>query len=103
MDAERIKKCEEVTPSTGLVYAGLGPDYRVLVKAARKAAQKYSQTYHEVEPVPMLVKDMASICQEATQQDGASLVCIIVVREHIGTTSAATDATTSCARGFARH
>eukprot|EP00614_Pseudopedinella_elastica_P015119 CAMPEP_0172582226 /NCGR_PEP_ID=MMETSP1068-20121228/1693_1 /TAXON_ID=35684 /ORGANISM="Pseudopedinella elastica, Strain CCMP716" /LENGTH=237 /DNA_ID=CAMNT_0013375523 /DNA_START=76 /DNA_END=789 /DNA_ORIENTATION=+ len=70
MDADEIHKCEEVTPSTGMVYAGLGPDYRVLVKNARKSAQKYYQTYHEVQPVPMLVKDTAAVCQEYTQSGG---------------------------------
>jgi 20S proteasome alpha/beta subunit len=56
------------------VYAGLGPDYRVLVKSARKSAQKYYQTYHEVEPVPMLVRDTANICQEYTQSGGKFVV-----------------------------
>lgn len=103
MDEEHIQKCEEVTPSAGMVscgakraeenqdyladhlgphslryvghkhdqvYAGLGPDYRVLVKNARKSAQKYYGTYREVEPVPMLVRDTAQVCQEYTQSGG---------------------------------
>jgi 20S proteasome alpha/beta subunit len=60
------------------VYAGLGPDYRVLVKSARKSAQKYYQTYHEVEPVPMLVRDTANICQEYTQSGGKFVVSVIL-------------------------
>jgi len=70
MDASDIHKVEEITPSCGMVYAGLGPDYRVLVKNARKSAQKYYTTYHEVQPVPMLVKDTAMVCQEYTQSGG---------------------------------
>jgi 20S proteasome subunit alpha 2 len=70
MDGTQIKKMEEVTPSCGMVYAGLGPDYRVLTKSARKSAQKYYSVYHEVEPVPMLVKDVANVAQEYTQSGG---------------------------------
>uniref|UniRef100_A0A7S2SP97 Proteasome alpha-type subunits domain-containing protein n=2 Tax=Rhizochromulina marina TaxID=1034831 RepID=A0A7S2SP97_9STRA len=70
IDSAEVHKVEEITPSCGMVYAGLGPDYRVLVKNARKTAQKYYTTYHEVQPVPMLVKDTALVCQEYTQSGG---------------------------------
>ena len=66
----QVQKLEEITPSCGMVYAGLGPDYRVLVKTSRKSAQKYYTTYHEQQPIPMLVKDTASVCQEYTQPGG---------------------------------
>lgn len=70
MDGLHINKMEEITGSCGIVYAGLGPDYRVLTKYARKSAQKYFSTYREVEPVPMLVRDVAAVCQEYTQSGG---------------------------------
>lgn len=35
----------------GFVYAGMGPDFRVIVRNARKAAQKYYLTYREVQPL----------------------------------------------------
>lgn len=70
MDTTHIHKIEEITPSCGMVYAGLGPDYRVLVKSSRKAAQKYYRTYGEMQPVNMLVKDTAMVCQEYTQSGG---------------------------------
>ena len=68
--ATQVQKLEEITPSCGMVYAGLGPDYRVLVKTSRKGAQKYYTTYHEQQPIPLLVKDTASVCQEYTQAGG---------------------------------
>ena len=45
----------------------MGPDARVLVSKARKAAQKYKQVYGEEMPTMMLVKDVASVMQEFTQ------------------------------------
>ena len=30
VDSEQVHKIEEITPTTGFCYAGLGPDYRVL-------------------------------------------------------------------------
>ena len=40
------------------------------VKSARKSAQAYMNQYGETEPVKMLVRDMASVCQEYTQRGG---------------------------------
>ena len=30
VDSEQVYKVEEITPTTGFCYAGVGPDYRVL-------------------------------------------------------------------------
>ena len=59
-----------VSNSTGFVYAGMGPDFRVLVRSARKAAQKYFLTYREVEPVSQVVRESALLMQEYTQSGG---------------------------------
>jgi len=32
VDTKHVHKVEQVTPSTGFVYSGVGPDYRVLGK-----------------------------------------------------------------------
>ena len=58
----------EVTEHIGMVYAGMGPDSRVLVKRARKIAQQYFRTYGESIPVKELVRDVAAVMQEFTQQ-----------------------------------
>ena len=52
----------------GCTYAGIGPDFRVLVKRARKNAQLYYRQYHQSQPVSILVKEVASVMQEFTQQ-----------------------------------
>lgn len=59
-----------VTDSIGLVYAGMGPDSRVLARKARKTAQAYYRIYHEMIPVGQLVRSLASVMQEFTQSGG---------------------------------
>ncbi len=47
--------------------AGMGPDYRLLVKKARKMAQEYYRTYEEPIPTAQLVQRVALVMQEYTQ------------------------------------
>jgi hypothetical protein len=44
-------KMQSITPSTGFIYSGMGPDFRLVVKNARKNAQRYFLTYRELQPV----------------------------------------------------
>lgn len=57
-----------ICDNVGVVYSGMGPDARVLVNKARKAAQAYKLKYLENPPVLMMVKDIANIMQEFTQR-----------------------------------
>uniref|UniRef100_A0A7S1DCT4 Proteasome alpha-type subunits domain-containing protein n=1 Tax=Cyclophora tenuis TaxID=216820 RepID=A0A7S1DCT4_CYCTE len=70
VDSEHVHKVEAVTPSTGFVYSGVGPDYRVLVRNARKSSQAYLRHYGELQPVSQLVKSTASVMQRYTQSGG---------------------------------
>ena len=70
MSEESVQKVSMITKSIGMVYAGMGPDSRVLVKKARKQAQAYSQIYGESIPVSQLVREVASVMQEFTQSGG---------------------------------
>lgn len=54
----------------GFVYSGMGPDFRVLVRSARKQAQQYFLTYREVQPVNQIVRESALLMQEYTQSGG---------------------------------
>jgi 20S proteasome subunit alpha 2 len=38
-DGDDYQKAQTITPSTGFIYAGMGPDFRLVVKNARKNAQ----------------------------------------------------------------
>lgn len=54
----------------GMIYSGMGPDYRLLVKRARKMAQTYYLTYREPIPTNQLVQGVAAVMQEYTQSGG---------------------------------
>lgn len=51
----------------GMVYSGMGPDYRLLVTQARKMAQQYFLMYREPIPTAQLVQRVATVMQEYTQ------------------------------------
>ncbi|GLD95735.1 hypothetical protein PINS_up016744 [Pythium insidiosum] len=70
VDETSHKKVAVLSESAGVVYSGMGPDYRVLVRKARKKAQTYFQKYREHAPASILVRDLAAIMQEFTQSGG---------------------------------
>lgn len=69
-DESSYYKVEPVCPHIGVVYSGMGPDYRVIVKAARHEAMSYKQKYGEDIPTEQLVQGVAEIFQNYTQQGG---------------------------------
>jgi 20S proteasome subunit alpha 2 len=70
MDDTSIQKISLLTDNIGVVYAGMGPDSRVLVRKGRKIAQQYFRTYHAPIPVNQIVRELAAIMQEFTQSGG---------------------------------
>jgi 20S proteasome subunit alpha 2 len=83
-----VEKTSIITKNVGVVYSGLAPDFRLLVKkgandhasqcsvlgpvtlrcgTGRKKAQEYYKVYKEDIPVSQLVRELASIMQEFTQ------------------------------------
>jgi len=70
MDIASVQKINLITDNIGVVYSGMGPDSRVLIRKGRKKAQQYFRTYHETIPVNQAVKEIASIMQEYTQSGG---------------------------------
>jgi len=70
-DPNSLSKISLVTPNIGMVYSGMGPDYRVLVDKARKVSHAgYKRIYNEYPPTRILVQDVARVMQEATQSGG---------------------------------
>ena len=70
-DPTSLSKISLVTPNIGMVYAGMGPYYRVLVDRARKVSHTgYKRIYNEYPPTRILVQDVARVVQEATQSAG---------------------------------
>lgn len=71
VDTTSNSKVSLITPNIGMVYSGMGPDYRILVDAARKASHTgYKRIYNEYPPTRILTQDVAKIMQEATQSAG---------------------------------
>ncbi|KAL2117137.1 hypothetical protein VTJ04DRAFT_9305 [Mycothermus thermophilus] len=70
-DPSSLSKISLITPNIGMVYAGMGPDYRVLVDRARRVSHtNYKRIYNEYPPTRILVQDVARVMQEATQSGG---------------------------------
>ncbi|ORZ33078.1 putative proteasome subunit alpha type-2 [Catenaria anguillulae PL171] len=59
-----------ICPTIGVVYSGMGPDARLLISKARKAAQQYKRVYMQDPPVAILVQEIAAVMQEYTQSGG---------------------------------
>jgi len=69
-DERSINKIEPITQNVGMVYSGMGPDYRLLVKYARKLGQQYVTMYNDTIPTVQLVRRVADVMQEYTQSGG---------------------------------
>ncbi len=74
MDETSVQKITLLADTIGVVYAGMGPDARVLVRKGRKIAQRYQRMYHTPIPVAQIVRDLAAVMQEFTQ---SGFVCFI--------------------------
>merc|ERR1712039_964397 len=70
VDETTLSKVENLSDNVGVVYAGMVPDYRVLLRRGRKIAQKYYTTYREPMPVSGIVREHAAVMQEFTQSGG---------------------------------
>ncbi|KAN0064083.1 Proteasome subunit alpha type-2 [Thecaphora frezii] len=70
VDDSALEKISIICPNIGIVYSGMGPDFRVLVASARKSAQAYWKVYGEYPPTRVLVQEIATVMQQATQRGG---------------------------------
>ncbi|CAF2207353.1 unnamed protein product [Brassica napus] len=70
VDEASVQKIQNLTPNIGVVYSGMGPDFRVLVRKSRKQAEQYNRLYKEPIPVTQLVRETATVMQEFTQSGG---------------------------------
>lgn len=66
IDDSVIEKVAVICPNIGIVYSGMGPDFRVLVTRARKSAQAYWKIHGEYPPTKILTQEIATIMQQAT-------------------------------------
>merc|ERR1711865_1352120 len=50
IDETTVQKIVHLTENIAVVYSGMGPDFRVLCRKGRKAAQAYYRVYQEIIP-----------------------------------------------------
>ena len=67
IDDSMLEKVAVICPNIGIVYSGMGPDFRILIAKARKSAQAYWKIYGEYPPTRVLTQEIATVMQEATQ------------------------------------
>jgi len=70
VDDSMIEKVTLVCPNIGIAYSGMGPDFRLLVAKSRKVAQAYWKIYGEYPPTKVMVQEIATVMQDATQKGG---------------------------------
>ncbi|KAK8551382.1 hypothetical protein V6N12_040025 [Hibiscus sabdariffa] len=70
VDETSVQKIQYLTPNIGVVYSGMGPDFRVLVRKSRKQVEQYHRLYKEPIPVTQPVRETAAVMQEFTQSGG---------------------------------
>jgi len=70
IEESSYQKTQLICGHIGSVYAGLGPDFRVLLQKARKHCQSYFLKYREPVLVSNLCRETAQIVQEFTQSGG---------------------------------
>jgi len=70
VDVKSVEKINNFTENIGVTYSGMGPDNRVLLRRGRKEADKYNLEYKDPIPCSQLVREVASVMQEFTQQGG---------------------------------
>lgn len=70
IDEGSVHRIESVTRNCGMVYSGLGPDFRVVLKEARRSAVAYELAYGDSIPPEQLVQRVSALMQEYTQSGG---------------------------------
>ena len=81
IDETSFTKISNLSKYIGCTYSGLGPDYKVLLKKARKEFQKYKLKFmDDLMPVHSLCKEIANVMQEYTQSGGVRPfgVCVLI-------------------------
>lgn len=71
IDETSFQKISNVSKYIGSTYSGLGPDFKVLLKKARKEFQTYKlQFMDDLMPLHSISREVANLMQEYTQSGG---------------------------------
>jgi 20S proteasome subunit alpha 2 len=90
IDADTLERISPICNGIGAVYSGMGPDARVLVLKARKAAMAYQKQHGRPPPVRAVVMDVAKVMQEYTQSGGVRPfgVSLLIIGQDVDQTPA---------------
>eukprot|EP00300_Choanocystis_sp_HF-7_P034985 c48142_g1_i1.p2 GENE.c48142_g1_i1~~c48142_g1_i1.p2 ORF type:complete len:252 (+),score=58.22 c48142_g1_i1:48-758(+) len=70
IDKDSVEKISVLERATGVVYSGIGPDSKVLVRKGRKSCEAFKLMYQESPPTLHTVRELAAVMQEYTQSGG---------------------------------
>jgi len=70
VDESSVAKVFKLGDHLGLVYSGLAPDTRVLLRKGRKAVQQYKAKFEDDITTSQAVRELAAVMQEYTQSGG---------------------------------
>ncbi len=79
VDESTVERIKLVTKNIGMTYAGMGPDFRVLVNKGRKSSQEYFLEYKNEMPVSQLVREVANVAQEFTQSGMKTRIIVFII------------------------
>jgi 20S proteasome subunit alpha 2 len=84
---DTARKIERICSTIGITYSGIAPDFRQIVRFARKKASAYSMKFDENIPVNQLAKIIGEEMQSATQRGGVrpyGISILIIGFDHRG-------------------
>ncbi|KAK2941877.1 putative Proteasome subunit alpha type-2 [Blattamonas nauphoetae] len=90
VDETSIERISNITHNVGAVFSGLSPDFRVILKKARKNAEKYRLKFGEEPSAKVVATYIGSLMQEYTQAGGVRpMGCSVLVagfdhKHHVG-------------------
>ncbi len=70
IEESSLQKIAQLGDNIGALYAGLGPDFRVLCKKSRKISMEYKMKFMESMYTGTLVSEISQVVQEYTQSGG---------------------------------
>ncbi|EFI27689.1 20S proteasome subunit [Coprinopsis cinerea okayama7 len=100
IDDSVIDKVAVICPNIGIVYSGMGPDFRILVTKARKSAQAYWKMYGTYPPTRVLTQEIATVMQQATQSGGVRPYGVSLYNDDISLEDAIHTALLTLKEGF---
>ncbi|KAM0010771.1 putative proteasome endopeptidase complex [Helianthus debilis subsp. tardiflorus] len=89
VDETSVQKIQILTPNIGVVYSGMGPDLRVLVRKSRKQAEQYNLL--QSTPHPYCFQLVRTVRVETIRFDSKRYGCQRIIKLNISGCSSFSD------------